>query len=162
MPEEEKLTLEEWHKKMAVDLFNFTWSLLDKDKRTKEEDDTMVHATHASRYHWGERVKMGHGTAANLGRGEWQISRVYAVLKRPEQARYHAQRYLDICKKHGIGDWDLAFAYEALARAAAIGKDTSSRDKYRELAKKAAKQIKEDENRKLVLSDLKTIPGYKS
>ncbi len=161
MPEDGKLSLEEWHKKMAIGLFNFTWSLLDKAKRTKEENDTVVHAAHASRYHWGELVKMGQGTAANLGRGEWQISRVYSVLKRPEQARYHAQRYLDICREHGIGDWDIAFAYEALARAAAISKDASSRDKYLELAKKAAKQIKEEENRKLLFSDLKTILGYK-
>ena len=34
---------------------------------------------------------------------------------------HHARRVLEICEEHGIGDWDLAFAYEALARAHAAG-----------------------------------------
>jgi len=41
----------------------------------------MIHAAHASRFHWGEI-----GKPINLGRGEWQISRVYSVLNRPESA----------------------------------------------------------------------------
>ena len=102
MAEDEKLTKKEWHIKMAAALFNHTWSLMDKKQRSKEEDDEMVHAAHASRYHWGQRVSFGEGKPVNLGRGEWQISRVYAVLKNPKQARYHAQRYLDICKGYEI------------------------------------------------------------
>jgi len=62
-------------------LFNLVWSLLDKKDRTKEEDDKMIHAAHASRFHWGEI-----GKPINLGRGEWQISRVYSVLNMPESA----------------------------------------------------------------------------
>ena len=41
----------------------------------------MLHAAHASRFHWGEV-----GEPVNFARGEWQISRVYAVLGRPEPA----------------------------------------------------------------------------
>jgi hypothetical protein len=51
---EEKISTREEHRKFAVGLFNLTWSLLDKKDRTREEDDKMVHAAHASRYHWGE------------------------------------------------------------------------------------------------------------
>jgi hypothetical protein len=53
----------------------------------------------------------------NLARGEWLCSRVYSVLGRAEAALWHAQRCLDHCEAAGIGDWDLAYAYEALARA---------------------------------------------
>jgi len=60
---------EEQRKKFAAGLLNLTWSLLDKKDRTKEEDDKMIHAAHASRFHWGEI-----GTSANFERGEWQIS----------------------------------------------------------------------------------------
>ncbi|MBB5034625.1 hypothetical protein [Prosthecobacter vanneervenii] len=42
-----------FHKKMAVDLFNETWTLLDKTDRTPEEDARMSHLAHASRLHWG-------------------------------------------------------------------------------------------------------------
>ena len=51
MTEEKKYTEQEAHKKFTVDTFNLTWSLLDKKDRTKEEDDKMVHAAHASRFH---------------------------------------------------------------------------------------------------------------
>ena len=81
----------------------------------------MIHAAHASRYHWGEV-----GTAANRARGEWQCARVYAVLGRAEPAFHHARRCLAICETHGLGDWDLAAAWEALARAAFVGHDGST------------------------------------
>ena len=71
-------TMQELHKKFAVDLFNLVWDLLDNGERTMEEDDRMLHAAHASRFHWGEI-----GTPLEFERGEWQISRVYAVLNRP-------------------------------------------------------------------------------
>ncbi|WP_243298304.1 hypothetical protein [Bacillus litorisediminis] len=48
--------------------------------------------------------------------GEWQISRVYSVLERGEPALYHTKRNLEICQEHGIGNFDLTFAYEAMAR----------------------------------------------
>ena len=154
MAGEKKLTEQEYHKKMGVDLFNLVWSLLDKKDRTKEEDDKMIHAAHASRFHWGEI-----GTAINFARGEWQISRVYSVLDQSQAAAYHGKRSLDICKENKIGDFDLAFAYEAMARAYAIGGDKSQNEKYTELAKKAAEQIKKKEDKDYFLSELKTIPS---
>src|SRR5207247_1686951 len=42
----------QWHRRMAVQLFNSTWDLMAKKRRTKDEDDRMIHMAHASRYHW--------------------------------------------------------------------------------------------------------------
>jgi ubiquinone/menaquinone biosynthesis C-methylase UbiE len=95
----------------------------------------------------------------NLGRGEWQCSRVYAVLNRPEPCLHHAQRCLDICLDNGIGDWDLAFAYEALARGHAVAGDTQKARDFTEQALAAAEDIAEEEERELVLSDLESIPN---
>jgi hypothetical protein len=116
----------------------------------------MIHAAHASRYHWG---LVPEATPANLARGEWQISRVYAVLKRAEPARYHAQRVLDICQDNGIADWDLAFAFEALARAHAVAGETGKARHYTDRALAAVDNITDEEDRALVLADLETIPG---
>ena len=138
----------------AVDLFNGVWRLIEQEDRTVEDDDRMLHMAHASRYHWGQV-----GTAANRGRGEWQCSRVYALLERAEPALHHARRYLEICREHGIGDWDLAFAYEALARASAVGGDKEQARSWTEQALAAAEDIAEDGERELVLADLETIPG---
>ncbi|HEY4689660.1 MAG TPA: hypothetical protein VIK33_10140 [Anaerolineae bacterium] len=147
-------TERDYHRKFAVDLFNFVWTLLDKPERTAEENDLMLHAAHASRYHWGEA-----GMAVNLTRGEWLVSRVYAVLKRPEPALYHARRCLEICQQNGIGDFDLAFAYEALARASAIAGQHAEREQYLALAREAAEHIAEQDDKDLLLSDLATMPG---
>jgi len=66
---------------------------------------------------------------------------------------------LDICQENGIGDWDLAFAYEALARAHAIAGDAVQARAYTDQALAAAEDIAEDGERDLVLADLETIPG---
>ena len=137
---------------LAVDLFNGVWRLLGQDDRTADDDDRMLHMAHASRYHWGQV-----GTAVNRSRGEWQCSRVYAVLGRAEPALHHARRGLEICQAHGIADWDLAFAYESLARASAVADDLAQLRAYLELA--LAVGIAEDEDRELLHADLATIPG---
>jgi hypothetical protein len=113
------VTLEpEERRQLAADLFHHTWELLELKGRTTEQDDEMIHAAHASRYHWGEV-----GTPANRARGEWQCARVYAVLGRAEPALHHARRCLATCEEYGLGDWDLAAAWEALARAALVAGD---------------------------------------
>jgi hypothetical protein len=78
---------QEWHKKFAVDLFNLVWDLLDKEERSVDESDKMLHAAHASRFHWGEV-----GKPLEFERGEWQVPRVYSVLNRSEAAVHHAER----------------------------------------------------------------------
>ena len=140
------------HRQLAVDLFNHTWELLEKSQRTQAEIDEMIHSAHASRYHWGLA-----GTALNLARGEWQVSRVYSVLKRSEPALYHGHRSLDICQENGFGDFDLAFAYEALARATFVGRDSQAATEYLALAKKAGDKIAEQDDKEYFYTELGTI-----
>jgi hypothetical protein len=99
------------------------------------------------------------GKPANLARSEWQCSRVYAVLRRAEPCLHHAQRSLDICTENGLVNFDLAFAYEALARGNAIAGDAEQAHAYTEKALAATEDISEDDDRALVLADLETIPG---
>lgn len=140
------------HRRLGGALFNEVWELMEKEDRTRDDDDRMLHAAHVSRYHWGQV-----GTPAHLARGEWQCSRVYAVLRRPEPCLHHARRVLDLCTENDIGDWDLAFAHEALARGHAIaGDDASAR---LEAERALAIDIADDEDRSLVLADLETVPG---
>ena len=99
------------HRKLAAELFNSTWTLLEKQDRSPDDDAAMIHMAHASAYHW-----LQVGTPRNFGRSHWLCSHVYSVLSRPEPTLYHAQLAHDICAEHGIGDFDLAYAFEALAR----------------------------------------------
>jgi hypothetical protein len=155
MAEEERYSLKECHKKSAVDCFNLVWSLLEKKDRTKEDDDKMVHAAHASRFHWGEI-----GTALEFERGEWQISRVYSVLGRPESALFHAKRCLEICTENSIGDFDIAFAHEAMARANAALGNKPEFEKHYGLAKEAGAKIKGKEDKEYFLGDLESGNWY--
>lgn len=140
------------HRQLAADLFNHVWTLLELPDRTPDQDDEMIHAAHASRHHWGVV-----GTPEHRGRGEWQCSRVYAILGRAEPALWHARRYLALCEEHDIADWDLAFAHEAIARALSVAGDHDGARAEVTRARELATAIAEDEDRELLLSDLQTI-----
>src|SRR5712691_1669171 len=131
----------EAEQRVAAALFNQTWRLLEMESRTPEQDDEMMHCAHASRYHWG-RV----GQPVNLARGEWQISRVYAVLGRGEPATFHARRCLEIAQKHHLSAFDLAEAYEALARAALVRGDRPEGKRFAEEARRAGAGIMDTED----------------
>jgi hypothetical protein len=140
------------HQQLGKDLFNLVWKLLESPERSREDDDRMIHAAHASAWHWRQV-----GKPVNFARSEWQISRVYSVLRRSEPAWWHAQRSLDLCEANGIGDFDLAFAHEALARAAHVGGDAATRDRHLEAARKAAENIAEADDKEYLLKELSGI-----
>ncbi len=144
--------IQKFHKKFAIELFNRVWDLMDKEVRSKEEDLEMIHAAHASRYHWGCV-----GSPLELVRGEWQISRVYSVLKRGEPALFHAQTSLSLCERNRIGDFDIAFSYEAIARAYSVLGKNREKKKYFSLAKEAGEKILDYENKKYFFNELNTI-----
>jgi len=141
-------------KQVAIDLFNGTWELLEKSDRTADDDAAMVHMAHASTHHWS-RV----GTAVNTVRGEWQVSRAYAVLGRGEPSLFHARRALAIAEADGIGDFDLAFCYEALARAYAVAGESEESRVWLDRARAACDHIAEDDDRAMVLADLANLPN---
>lgn len=140
------------HAQFAANLFNETWSLLDNDDRTDEETFLMIHTAHASRYHW---TKVG--GPLELARGEWLISRVYAVLGMGDQALLHGQYSLDLCLDNSIKDFDLAFAYEAVARAAVLLEDEELYEGYYRMASDAAKDIEKPDDKSYFLDELKSI-----
>ena len=140
------------HQQLGKDLFNLVWKLLETAERTAEQDDLMMHAAHASAWHWRQV-----GKPVNFARSEWQVSRVYSVLRRAEPAWFHAQRSLELCEANGIGDFDLAFAHEALARAAHVSGDVPTRDRHLDLARKAAENIAEADDREYLLKEISGI-----
>ncbi len=142
---------EDDERRLAKDLFNGVWDLLDRGDRTRDDDDRMLHMAHASRHHWGVV-----GGPAERARGEWQCSRVYAVLVRPEPCLHHAQRVLELCGEYGLGDFDLAYAHEALARGHALAGDAETARRHRAAARTVP--IAEDDDRELLDADLATIP----
>ena len=142
-------------RKLAADLFNHTWTLLEKPDRTAAEDDEMIHSAHASRYHWGE---VSVGEQVNLARGEWQCSRVYAVLGRAEPALWHARRCVALNEAGSHADWDIASAYEAMARAYLTAGDLAEMAAWKAKATAALDGIADADDRDLIEGDLATLP----
>ena len=138
-------------KSIAVDSFNQTWSFIEKEDRTPDEDEMMVHCAHTSRYHWGIV-----GTPINFQRGDWILSRVYTILKRGNEALHYARLCMKHTEENNIQDFDLAYAYEALARSYAAVEDKSNFEKYNNLAKEAGDKIEKKQNQDIFENDLKT------
>jgi len=148
------------YENLAKDCFNKTWDLLEKKDRTPEEDNEMIHTVHASRYHWGVLVANEKGTALNLQRGEWQIARVYTVLEREEPALYHANLCLKLTNDNNIGDFDFAFAHEAVARASALAGNKKDYEAHLKIAKEAGEKIKDEGDREYFFDDLNAGKWY--
>lgn len=155
MPAAPHTSLEpEERRQLAADLFNHAWTLMGRTGRTPEQDDEMLHAAHASRYHWGEV-----GTPANRARGEWQCSRVYTVLGRAEPALHHARRCLEVCQAHDLVDWDIAAAWEAVARAQWVAGDRASSLEALARGREALAGIVDPEDRMVIEADLDDVAG---
>ena len=140
------------HEQCARALFNFAWTLIEKPDRSDDETELMISAAHASALHW-----LQVGTPLNFARSQWQISRAYAVAGRGEPALHHARRCLSICQEHGFADFDLAFAYEALARAHALAGEPGEAQRFVDLAREAGGRIEDEEDRQHLFEDLRTV-----
>lgn len=139
----------------AVNAYNTARKLTTREDLSHDEVDTMIHAAHASRFHW----ESADGTApVNLARGEWLCSRAYAVAGRSEPSLHHGERCLSILQAAGIADWDMVCAYEAIARAHSVAGDKTKRDEYVELARKALVDVADPEDAKVVEADVNSIP----
>lgn len=140
------------HRKIAVDCFNTTWKVLEKENKTAEDQAEAILLAHTSLWHW-----MQCGEPIHSQRGEWMISRVYAVLGYGEMSLFHAQRCLNYTTTHNFKDFDLSFAYEAMARAYWICGRKGDALPFYLLAKNSADQIEKTEDRDYFLSDIATI-----
>ena len=136
----------------AMDLFHLTWRHLDRDDRAPEHDAAMLACAEASLWHW-RRV----GAPTQWAIGEWQCSRVHAVLGGGERALAHAQRCLEIAEADRVDDFVPASAHEALARAYAVLGDMDSAREQRNLSYRLAIEL-DDEDRDVIEHDLGTIP----
>ena len=139
-----------FHRKAGARCFNGAWDLLDKKSRSREDDITMLHLAHASRYHWSLV-----GTPTNRAVGDWQISRIYAALGQPGLALVFAKECLRACKKDGLSEIEHT-ADEAMARAYAVGDDYARARRYLTEARSRLDGLSMDkEDREVYLAQLK-------
>jgi hypothetical protein len=155
MDETKLYTLDEAHKYFAGRANARVWELLQQPKRSQAEDDEMLHAAHACAYHW----KFA-GTALHQQRGEWLISHVHAVLGQSHEALRHAERCFEWTESHRelMKDFDIAYAFEGLARAHAMMGDHHVAQEFFDLAEQAGRAIANEEDRSIFMGDFEQGP----
>ena len=142
------------HKFFSADCFNNTWGLIDKANRTPEEDEQMLLLAMASVWHWTKREDH---TPTNLSVGFWQVSRVHALRRNPDEARRYGLLALESAKQGEADAFTLGYAYEALARAESVAGNAKKTAEYLSDAQQAADQVEDQEAKSWLLDDLKTI-----
>lgn len=143
-----------WHRRFATELFNSTWALMDAPVRSPADERQMLAGAFASRLHW-EAV----GDAVNKAVGDWQISRVCALLRLPKLAIRYASLALRAAQsKEGMPDYMLASTYEGMARAHACSGDAAERDRFLALATESLNLIGDDEDRRLIEGQIASVP----
>jgi hypothetical protein len=131
-----------------------TWTLLERDDRTAEDDERMVHAAHAFAFHWQQA-----GGDLEAARADWPLSHVYAVLDRSGEAvrtRGAAWRRA----RRTASATSISPTPTRARRDVACAGDTDEAARWRTKAERAALAIADGEDRDLFLVDLAAEPWY--
>ena len=139
------------HHYMGIKMNNQTWSLLDKKDRSEQDDIRMINYAKASLFHWQKSDKY---TIVNEQRGQWLISHVYAILRKSDEALSYAKETLKITKDNNLKDFDLAYAYESMARAYSIANNKNKSKEWYKRAKVAGNLIVNEKDKEYFLLDL--------
>ncbi|EEA92381.1 hypothetical protein [Pseudovibrio sp. JE062] len=147
------------HKFIAIELNQRAWALLEKEGRSPEDNDEMLHVAHASLWHW-----LQIGTKANHQRGLWLVGRVHVLLENREAAMRYARQTMDMTEAHqdDMADFDHAYASELLARATLLSGEEGEAAVLFERAARLGQLIHGEQNRKIFFSDLEAIPYPKA
>lgn len=140
------------HKYFSAENFNKTWEFIENSQRTAEEDLAMLHTAIASLWHWSQRED---ATAQNLSVGCWQVSRVFSLIRQPDNARMYG--LLSLKHAESLEPFFKAYACESLARAEMLADNRVVMKHYLEKARAMVEQVTDEEDRNLLLKDLETI-----
>jgi len=138
------------HRRLAQTLNAEVWRWLEAPDRTEEATFRMIHAAHASLYHWLQA-----GSAVHEQRGEWLIAHVYSQLGAGEAALRHATRCMQITEDHPdeMEDFDSAYAHEGLARAYAVLGERDRAAAFKEHARNLGAEIANPEAKSIFDQD---------
>jgi uncharacterized protein YndB with AHSA1/START domain len=143
----------DWHRAQAVESNNSVWELVDMQDRTPDQDEELLRRAYAAAYHW---QRAAGAQPANEARASYLIARALLLTGQPQASLRSADRCLAVCRTNQLADFDLAYAYEARARAlAALGRAEEADDNWRQAR---AVDIADPEDRAIVQADFAGVP----
>ena len=141
----------DWHRRQGVMANNAVHGLLEQAGDDARDEALLRHA-YAAAYHWERAAGR---TPANEARAAYMVSRALTATDQPRRALVSADRCLALCLEHGIGDFDLAYAHEARARALhALGRVDEAADAW---AAARAVDVADPEDRAIVEADFAAL-----
>jgi len=143
MSDDEKMTLNEFHKKIAIKTNGGIWGVLDKESPSAEELQNALEMAFTSLYHWKQI-----GKPINLARGDYMISRVLSDMGKGNLALFFAERTHKLTEEADEkADFDMGFAFEVLAKAYSVKGDKANCKKYKEMAQKVVDTLGEEDKK---------------
>ncbi len=135
------------HRWFAIELNNLSWSLIEAESRTGEEEERMIHAAHASLYHW-----LHAGDSLNHLRAQCLVTTAYLTAGWPETASRCTERLLELHTQ--VGDaataFDDACVFGCAANACRLLENDEQADRHCRQLRAAFDRIDEEEDRKIV------------
>jgi hypothetical protein len=142
-----------WHRRFAVELFNRSWDLLEQPDRSGDDDAEMLAAAFGSAWHW-----LQVGTPENRALGDHQIAKVASSAGQPALALHYARRALEAIEIGRFGNWQVAAAYEGMARAGAADGDVRGGGGWVQRCTVALGAVPDAGDRSVVADQLLNLP----
>ena len=146
-----------WHRAQAITANNSVWEYLDGREYTAADTDELLQRAYAAAYHWKRATG---GSAVNMSRAAWLVSRAHAALGQGDVALHHAERAAHFLERAGAdaADFDHGYAYEARARAlACLGRVDEAREVYR---RAVSTKVADEQDRSIFEGDLAAEPWF--
>jgi len=142
------------HEAFSSHCFNKCWSFIDMTDRSPEDEENMILFANASLWHWKQRKDC---KPINLSIGYWQVSRVYALAGQYEMAKLFGLKSLKIGQDNQLAPFYIGFAYEALARAELLEKNTTKAKLLLDKARTEMNKVEDKEEKKMLAADISIL-----
>jgi tetratricopeptide (TPR) repeat protein len=137
----------DWHRRQGVEATNAAFELLGAD-RDEAADEELLRLAYTAAHHWERARDAG---PANAVRADYLVSRALTATGLPDRGLVSADRALARCQEHDLADFDLAYAWEARARALhALGRADEAAEAW---GRARSVEVADEEDRAIVESD---------
>ena len=142
-----------WRRRLGSGANNRAWTLAEQLSRTREDDDEMLHAAHASAYLWSTV-----GNAQNAALANLLLGQVHALLGSAAPAARFSRSASEFFTGRDSEPWELALTHAVAANAAHCSGNAQSHQTEYAAAVRAIETIADAEEREIILATMRVVP----
>ena len=142
-----------WQKWFAAACNNRAWQLVEQPNRTPSDVHEMLHAAHASAWHWA-RI----GTSLNEARSNMLLGMAHALAGDGPLGLRYAMLAFNYFNEHEAPDWEQAFAHATLAAAAQAAGNAALHAEHYVEAERLGQAIADEQDRDIFMRTFSQVP----